>query len=524
MMRNVLFLVLSSLALGCATSESDDLSGAPKDSGVDSSPDASGDTGPSKCTPGEKDSGLCGKCGKHERTCGADGTWGAYGACTDEKSGPFVCTAGETRTSSCGKCGTSKDTCDDTCGWVPGSCTGEGECTAGEVDSSPCTGTEVKSRTCDPSCKWGTYSTCAAPPGWKKLSAPPTGFDARRQHTAVWTGTDMIVWGGQGSSARKDGARYTLGTDTWSSIAAAPTSLSTGRYDHVAVWSGTEMLIWGGVDSTFYYKGDGGRYDPASGTWKSMSVSPLSARSAPKNAVWSTTTNEMIIWGGSDGTIRADGAAYDPKTDTWAMLPASPLGARSGHSMLWTGSVVLIWGGGSSGGVSNPWNDGATYDPKTKTWTKLAALATGTEGRWGHVSVMTDKEFLFWGGYGGTTMAIGAVGTGARVAPTGTSWTMFSIPDDSIFTPSKRYDSLGWYFSGKLYVWSGTGGMPTASFGGAVYDLATDKWSKLDVTGAPDSRMQGTIVNTGKEAILWGGCKFPGDATTCLADGAVFRP
>jgi N-acetylneuraminic acid mutarotase len=514
---------LLGLSLGCASSETNDLPpSTTTDSGVDSPVDGGGDTG--KCTPGAKESAACGKCGTHEHTCQADGSFGPFTACTGEKSGPFVCTLGDTRTSSCGKCGTSKDTCDDSCGWVPGTCAGEGECNAGDVDKVPCTGADIKTRTCTTSCKWGDYSTCAAPPGWKTLAAPPTGFDARRQHTAVWTGTDMLVWGGQGSAARKDGARYTLSSDTWKVIGAAPTNLSTGRYDHVAVWTGKEMIVWGGVDSTLYYKGDGARYDDATGSWKAMATSPLTPRSAPKNAVWSTTTSEMIVWGGTDGTVRGDGAAYDPAADTWALLPVAPIGARVGHSMLWTGSVVLIWGGGGSGGVTSPWTDGATYDPKTKTWTKLAALPSGTDGRWGHVGVLSDKEFLFWGGYGGTTIATGAVGSGARIQPSGTTWTMFSAPDDTIFTPSKRYDALGWWLGGKLYVWAGTGGMPTAAFGGAIYDVASDKWSKLDVTGAPDSRLQGTVVNTSKEVIVWGGCKMPGDATTCLSDGAVFRP
>jgi hypothetical protein len=43
----------------------------------------------------------------------------------------------------------------------------------------------------------------------------------------------------------------------------------------------------------------------------------------------------------------ADGATYDPGADTWSSLPASPLLRRSGHSAVWTGTDVLIWGGGA---------------------------------------------------------------------------------------------------------------------------------------------------------------------------------
>ena len=64
--------------------------------------------------------------------------------------------------------------------------------------------------------------------------------------TAVWTGTEMIIWGGvfdtTGASA---GGRYNPATDSWT-----PTSTinaPSGREDHTAVWTGTEMIVWGGT-------------------------------------------------------------------------------------------------------------------------------------------------------------------------------------------------------------------------------------------------------------------------------------
>jgi N-acetylneuraminic acid mutarotase len=67
---------------------------------------------------------------------------------------------------------------------------------------------------------------------------------ARKWHTAIWTGTEMIIWGGLSVMGFQDtGARYNPNTDTW--IATAPSSISE-RYSHTAVWIGTEMIIWGG--------------------------------------------------------------------------------------------------------------------------------------------------------------------------------------------------------------------------------------------------------------------------------------
>ena len=62
-------------------------------------------------------------------------------------------------------------------------------------------------------------------------------------HTAVWTGNEMIVWGGTGELSVTDaGGRYNPGTDSWVPTSAAPAS----RNSHSAVWTGSEMIVWGG--------------------------------------------------------------------------------------------------------------------------------------------------------------------------------------------------------------------------------------------------------------------------------------
>jgi hypothetical protein len=74
----------------------------------------------------------------------------------------------------------------------------------------------------------------------------------RSQHTAVWTGSMMIVWGGEAypypTSTTISGGRYDPATDTWmpTSTARAP----TGRKLHTAVWTGSEMIVWGGSGAT----------------------------------------------------------------------------------------------------------------------------------------------------------------------------------------------------------------------------------------------------------------------------------
>ena len=74
-------------------------------------------------------------------------------------------------------------------------------------------------------------------------SARSAPFPVRGYHTAVWTGNEMIVWGGFNGSYLKDGARYNPAANRWTAV--APNVLST-RFSHAAVWTGNEMIIWGG--------------------------------------------------------------------------------------------------------------------------------------------------------------------------------------------------------------------------------------------------------------------------------------
>ena len=75
---------------------------------------------------------------------------------------------------------------------------------------------------------------------------------ARDSHTAVWTGSEMIVWGGaDGSSYLNTGGRYNPSTDSWT--ATSTTNAPAGRDYHTAVWTGSEMIVWGGLDDDCSY-------------------------------------------------------------------------------------------------------------------------------------------------------------------------------------------------------------------------------------------------------------------------------
>ena len=77
-----------------------------------------------------------------------------------------------------------------------------------------------------------------------RVNAP----SARTAHTAVWDGTEMIVWGGGtlGSGVGvATGGRYVPSTDIWTPTST--TGAPGARYGHTAIWTGSEMIVWGGL-------------------------------------------------------------------------------------------------------------------------------------------------------------------------------------------------------------------------------------------------------------------------------------
>ena len=75
----------------------------------------------------------------------------------------------------------------------------------------------------------------------------------------------MIVWGGRvpGQSGLPDefpnnGGRYDPSTDSWSAV--TNTGAPSGRHDSGAVWTGEELILWGGANGALVEVASGGRY------------------------------------------------------------------------------------------------------------------------------------------------------------------------------------------------------------------------------------------------------------------------
>ena len=112
----------------------------------------------------------------------------------------------------------------------------------------------------------------------------------------------MIVWGGYSGTSGylNTGGTYNPIADSWTATSA--TNAPGARSSHTAVWTGSQMIVWGGYfyDGSGHYLNTGGRYHPSTNSWTATST-----RSAPDGrdyhtAVWTGT--QMIVWGGYDST------------------------------------------------------------------------------------------------------------------------------------------------------------------------------------------------------------------------------
>jgi hypothetical protein len=379
----------------------------------------------------------------------------------------------------------------------------------------------------------GAGSTCDLQDVWGagETDVPP---EARSGHTAVWTGSEMIVWGG---SDLNTGARYDPLTDSWRAtpLAGAPAV----RTDHTAVWTGSEMIVWGGQFQGGTMLTSGGRYDPVADAWMATSVVDAPSKRYGHTAVWTGT--EMIVWGGwaGSGTRLNTGARYNPGTDSWSvtsLVNAPTLGFD--HAAIWTGTEMIVWGGGftSAGGAYNPATDtwrltsllnapsprrmptavwsgtemivwggsgggfapgGGRYDPATDTW-RATSPVNAPLNRYSHTAVWTGSRMIIWGGvdfsHSGPNERIN---TGALYDPVADSWTPTSLAGAA----APRAEHTAVWADGLMIVWGGRG-----DTSGGRYDPSTDSWTHTNTApSSPSQRAAHTAVWTGSEMIVWGG-------------------
>lgn len=363
---------------------------------------------------------------------------------------------------------------------------------------------------------------------WKAIDntgSPSAGLG----QAAVTVGSQVFVWGGSGpcgaAAACGDGAIYDPASDRWRRVTdeGAPQA----RYHHTAVFTGSRVLVWGGVGCGGINVpcGDGGAYDPAAGQWMLLEQNGAPAPRGLHSAVW--TGSQMIVWGGEDFTTHAllsDGARFEPDRGEWrAMSTNGAPSARRFHSAVWDGAQMIVWGGDSSATQDEGLGDGRLYDPEKDSWTTV--ISTGAPApRYAHTAVWTGKEMVIWGGLErGSSGEIVPRGDGARYDPARDAWTPLSVAG----APSARAGHSAVWTGRHMIVWGGSAprcadGSSGACADGGVYDPAMDRWMPLQ--GPPAARRANHVaVRTDGSMFLWGGIGGP-PAESAILEGMLYSP
>lgn len=333
----------------------------------------------------------------------------------------------------------------------------------------------------------------------------------------VWSGTEAILWGGgvAGVPLNYSGYKFNPTTSAWTALATS--GAPERRTGHSAVFVGSEMVVWGGVGemlppatSAPQYL-NGGRYNPATNTWAA-----ILATGSPSNRQNHTVTaagSQLLVWGGVGyspmgmGPFKflKNGGSLVPATGAWTSLANGSPSPRSGHSIIWTGTEMIVWGGtiGTSSTSGDPaFADGSRFHPATGIWTPLPSL-NAPSSRWGHSAVWTGTEMIIWGGQNVSSSGMPSAevyNTGARYNPSTNTWT----PTATLSAPSARSAHAAVWTGSEMLVWGGaTDGSSMTTDTGARYNPATDTWAAITQTGAPTARKDHPAIWTGSEMIVW---------------------
>ncbi|MEN9674892.1 MAG: hypothetical protein RIS76_788 [Verrucomicrobiota bacterium] len=249
---------------------------------------------------------------------------------------------------------------------------------------------------------------------------------------------------------------------------------------------------------------------PAPAWVRGSGVDAPSAREG-HSAIW--TGQEMWVWGGSLGGAQysLSGGAYQPDTDGWTILsPLDAPTARSGHTAVWTGTEMIVWGGFSGSAAVDT---GARHGAATQSWRPVSSVNAPT-ARDSHLSVWTGSAMLVWGGRNRSTLAA----AGAQYRPGTDAWEGLPVANE----PVPRMSAAGVWAGDRWLVW---GGMSTSGYdqsGGQLLCLGgtPTAWQAMSTVGAPSGREGHAAVWTGTRLLVWGGHHFG----TPLNDGAAYDP
>jgi hypothetical protein len=350
----------------------------------------------------------------------------------------------------------------------------------------------------------GTGRVTIGPSGdtghWRELPAAP--LSPRADSLAVWTGTEVIVLGGEENPCPpnadcavagedlRDGAAYDPATNSWRRIVGAPVPVGPG--DRL-VQVGDEVVLrhWLQGGSEWYvYEPPADRWTPMHGVPERVADLPSALgsdlyvlagrRLAHYSAVtgrWNllppdlltprlverrvTATSSGVVVTGYDATKPNDGRspsvvlvdAWDGTS--WRRLPAT--GQVGNNGWFWTGTYMVdpepgTEDGGQVDGWDHAYPMGGKLDLTTGRWSSLPSSFTDTSGGWG-VNASDGRWVATYGQVYNTET--GEVGTlprpeGAPDSGVTAAW----AGDRLLASGGATFDATGAHVTNRAWLWT----------------------------------------------------------------------
>lgn len=307
---------------------------------------------------------------------------------------------------------------------------------------------------------------------------------------------------------------------TWESTAEAPVDVG-GRIGHSATWMTFDRRdASGGIDGAVTRLG------------RALSGSDDSARG-------------VFIWGGEDqaGRLLSSGGIYSVTDGEW--LPVEPLPSeerRRGHTAVWTGDRVVIWGGlpvADEPGGPPPIETagyGAQYDPTADQWDDLPP--SGLAPRRGHSLIWTGRELIVFGGVdaSGNVLGDGGILRAGRVRGDGSStaddvgdlaagvWSRFELGDLSTFAGAARTHHSASYNGAYMVITGGIGVDGGLLDDAYAYDVGNDRWSLIRNANFEARACHRSVAGSGTVYVLGGFTRSDVAAIAAVSTGGRITP
>lgn len=286
---------------------------------------------------------------------------------------------------------------------------------------------------------WGAFGHPDTP-HWKHVSVPES-FAHRLRFPSVTLNDEVILFNGH------EAARFQVGAEKWIEEPihfAKPIfdpifdDPATTAHDRLYVVENRVVSFPNCHNQSLLNDSSGFIYEPKANRVEAVARSPL--YSSRYRALQASTGTDLFLWGGEHCEKTPanahewfkQGALFSPAK---GFRPISNVGAPEASRYAraeWTGKAVLVWGGTETSG-------GALYDPASDQW-KSVSTANQPSPRIEFEMRLTDKGVLIYGGK------------------------CFHDPHDLAKAPPCHKETLR---------------------DGAIYDVATDRWTRFETTRGP---------------------------------------